>query len=332
VASDWQLAALVDRHPGSDHALLIDREMAPLAHLLDAARHLAALEQGAGGVPGPTLVETLYPSHYAPVRELISRADLAAAKAAIINPEAVDDFRSAAERLLGVIDKDFGSYADAGFPGRLRVWEIGDAVVAPLLRKHGRVGVLIIDAMRADLAGRVVELITATLPGRPVERHWAVVPSPTRTAEAIAAMRLGRPVGAGSVPAHPARGDVAFAHLGYEAVAVVGADRDAHTTEVTSLWASGPPISVAVATGVDERLHRTSVELAGLLEESAAALARRVVPSLSALDRNVPLVVMADHGFRENPAWGQGPEGRYVHGGTSLEECVVPVVVFGVAS
>ena len=332
VASDWQLAALVDRPPGFEHALLNDGERAPVAYLLDAARHLAALEHGAGGLSGPMLVEGLYPSHYAPVRALISRADLAAARGTIITPDAVADFRAAAERLLGVIDKDFGSYADAGFPGCLRVWEIGDAVVAPLLRTHGRVGVLIIDAMRADLATLVVDLITATLPGRTVERHWAVVPSPTRTAEAIAAMHLGRPVGAGSVPAHPARDEVAFAHLGYEATAIVGADRDAHTSDVASLWASGPPISVAVATGVDERLHRTSVELAGLLEESAAALARRVVPSLSALPRQVPLVVLADHGFRENPAWGQGPDGRYVHGGTSLEECVVPVVVFGVAS
>jgi hypothetical protein len=36
---------------------------------------------------------------------------------------------------------------------------------------------------------------------------------------------------------------------------------------------------------------------------------------------------LADHGFRENPSWGKGPEGRYLHGGTSLEECIVPVIV-----
>ena len=41
--------------------------------------------------------------------------------------------------------------------------------------------------------------------------------------------------------------------------------------------------------------------------------------------------MIADHGFRENPSWGRGPEGRYVHGGLSLEECVVPVAVLGVA-
>jgi len=36
-------------------------------------------------------------------------------------------------------------------------------------------------------------------------------------------------------------------------------------------------------------------------------------------------VVLADHGFRENPGWGRGREGRYKHGGASLEESVVPV-------
>ena len=92
--------------------------------------------------------------------------------------------------------------------------------------------------------------------------------------------------------------------------------------------ASGPPVSVVVAGGVDERLHRTSVELAALLEEATTALRRRFVPGTAALPRAVPLVVLADHGFRENPHWGRGPEGGYVHGGTSLEECVVPVVVF----
>lgn len=65
-----------------------------------------------------------------------------------------------------------------------------------------------------------------------------------------------------------------------------------------------------------------------MLEEATVALGRRVVPSLAALPGGVPLVLLADHGFRENLSWGRGPEGRYVHGGTSLEECVIPVVVF----
>jgi hypothetical protein len=177
----------------------------------------------------------------------------------------------------------------------------------------------------------VMATIAAALPGRTAQWRWAVVPSPTRTAESIAAMHLGRPVAAGEVPRPTGNGErqlVPFAHLGYEAQVVVGIDRDARSAEADRLWAKGPPISVAVATGVDERLHRTSVELAALLDEAAVALKRRVVPSLAALPDAVPLVVLADHGFRENRFWGQGPQGRYVHGGTSLEECVIPVVVF----
>jgi hypothetical protein len=185
--------------------------------------------------------------------------------------------------------------------------------------------VLLVDAMRADLSTRVEEMITEVLAGRTAQRSWAVVPAPTRTVESVAAMHLGRPVPAGSEDAPPG---APFAHLGYETGVLLGADRDDRGAELRTLWESGPPISVAVALGVDERLHRTSVELAGLLEEAAAALRRRVIPSLAAVPDTVPLVLIADHGFRENPAWGRGPEGRYIHGGVSLEECVVPVVVF----
>jgi len=116
-----------------------------------------------------------------------------------------------------------------------------------------------------------------------------------------------------------------FPALGYEAGALTGADRDFRAEDLRVFWAGGPPLSVVIASGVDERLHHTPVELAGLLEESVAALVRRVVPSLHALPAGVPLVVLADHGFRENPGWGRGREGRYTHGGASLEESVVPV-------
>jgi len=75
-------------------------------------------------------------------------------------------------------------------------------------------------------------------------------------------------------------------------------------------------------------LHRSSVELAGLLDEAAAGLKRRVLPTLAAVPASVPLVVLADHGFRESPRWGRGSRARWAHGGTSLEECVVPVAVF----
>jgi hypothetical protein len=191
--------------------------------------------------------------------------------------------------------------------------------------------VLLVDAMRADLAARFVASLTDVLGGPAPATRWAVVPVPTRTRESLAAMSLGRPVPAGSAP-EPDEGEgeaVPFAHLGYEAAVVVGADRDHRAGELSSLWRGTAPLSIAVATGVDERLHRTSVEPAALLDEAATALGRRVLPSLAALPRSVPLVVLADHGFRENPHWGRGPEGRYSHGGCSLEECVVPVVTFG---
>ena len=111
-----------------------------------------------------------------------------------------------------------------------------------------------------------------------------------------------------------------------EASVLIGADRDHQAAALRRLWTDGPPLSVAVATGIDERLHRTSAELAGLLSDALSGLERRIVPSLSVLPDEVPLVVLADHGFRENPSWGLGPDGRYAHGGTSLEECVVPVI------
>jgi hypothetical protein len=330
MGSDWHLCRHLDPDTlGTAHALLGPSETASLVHLVNAARHLDALEHAMAETSGPTLVEVLYPSHYAPVRELISRAELASAGTTLVAPEVLAAFGSAAGQLLQAVDETFQEQADAGFPGCLRVCEIGDDIVGPLLRQHGRVAVLLVDAMRADLANRVVPRISAALPGRPVHRRWGVVPAPSRTSESIAAMHLGRSVGAGESQGPPKPGQAPFAHLGYETAVVVGADRDSKAPDLQRLWTSGPPISVAVATGIDERLHRTSVELAALLDESATSLNRRVLPSLAALPPGVPLIVLADHGFRENPRWGRGPEGRYVHGGTSLEECVIPIVVFG---
>jgi hypothetical protein len=106
-----------------------------------------------------------------------------------------------------------------------------------------------------------------------------------------------------------------------------GADRDYRAEQLRELWASSSPVMVAVASVLDERLHHSSVELAVLLDDATRTIEQRVLASLVALPSSVPVVLMADHGFRENPSWGKGPEGRYVHGGTSLQECVVPVVV-----
>jgi hypothetical protein len=116
-----------------------------------------------------------------------------------------------------------------------------------------------------------------------------------------------------------------FAHLGAPSAALAGADGDGRADEVRERWRSGPALTVVVATGVDERLHRSPLELAPLLAESVSALERRVLPALDALPERVPLVVLADHGFRENRWWGRGSETRYAHGGLSLEESVVPV-------
>lgn len=330
VSADWQLVSLLDGVDGvaARHALVGAAELAPLERLIEVARHLAAAERPLGTADCRSLVEDVYPVHLAPVPGLLSAADLACAGPAVVSPDAVAAVRQGAARLLDDATRRFRAWADEGFPGCLAVWDIGASVVGPLLAAHGRVAVLLVDAMRADVAERAVAMVAAALPDRAVRRRWAVVPAPTRTAESSATMRLGRPVPAGSVPGHPGDAEVLFAHLGYEGTMLVGADRDHRSAELRGLWESGPPLSVAVATGVDERLHRTSVEPAALLDEATVALGRRVVPSLAAIPSGVPLVLLADHGFRENPSWGKGPEGRYVHGGTSLEECVIPIAIF----
>jgi hypothetical protein len=326
MAADLAVAGLVDLP--ADHLLAGPAEMEPLRLAARAAAHLAALERDLADADGATLVEEAYPRHYAPVRELLSRAALAAATGDLDVGDALGRLEHTAERVLRSLDSSFANLAGAGFPGCLAVWDVGREVVEPLMAEHGRVAVLVVDAMRADLADRVL----AAVPRPLTSLRWAVVPAPTRTAESVSAMCLGRPVPGGAATPGWDRigggGAVPFAHLGYESEMLVGADRDQEAERLRKLWASGPPLSVAVATGVDERLHHSSVELAALIDESATALGRRVLPSLAAVPAGVPLVVLADHGFAANPRWGHGPDGRYRHGGTSPEECVVPVAVF----
>jgi hypothetical protein len=327
-----RLAELQPAKLAAGHALLTAEEMAPFGHLLEAARHLRAVERGLGSISCQTLVEQLWPEHGARVAALISRADLAAARSGLTDADLVAEFTGftgAARRTLEALNDAFRQGADAGFPGCMPIHDVGRDVLAPLLDAHGRVAVLLIDAMRADLWHAVRDRVAKDHPSRPLRQHWAVVPEPTRTAEALARLYLGRPVPAGAAPPHAA--EAPFSHLGYQAAAVVGADRDHRSAQLHALWADGPPISVAVATSVDERLHRTPVELAALLDEAIAGLERRVLPSLAALPDTVPLVVLADHGFRENPAWARSTDGRYAHGGLSLEESVIPVGVFAAA-
>lgn len=358
MAADLSVAALVDAP--ADHLLGGPADVEPLRLAARAAAHLAALERDFADADGPVLVEQAYPRHYAPVRELLSRAALAGAGGGLGGVigglggaggglggagggsggaigglaggvdlgDALGRLEHSAEGVLRSFDGRFAALAEAGFPGCLAVWDIGREIVGPLLAEHGRVAVLVVDAMRADLAQRVLDGVPRPL----TALRWAVVPAPTRTAESVSAMCLGRPVPGGSASPGWARlgggGTVPFAHLGYESEMLVGADRDREAERLRQLWVAGPPLSVAVATGVDERLHHSSVELAALIDESVTALGRRVLPSLTAVPAGVPLVVLADHGFAANPHWGHGPDGRYRHGGTSPEECVIPVAVF----
>jgi|GEM_PF-2061830 len=386
LAGDWQAAGdLFDLEAlASAHYLVTSGELASLGHLLEASRHLGEIERRLAGASCCELVEDLYPEHLSEVPLLLSRASLAGAGRSLLPPEATEEFHASARRLLAAADRAFTRHAEAGFAGCLLVQDVGRAVLEPLLRGTGRakepsaepngapgeagkVAVVLVDAMRADAAKLVAGELARALPGRRLRWHWAVVPEPTRTAESVAAMALGRAVPAGAVPAGsrdvggtagqspgaggdwgpaPARnrgvgepagqGDRAeahqpvltpFEHLGYEVALLKRADRDHNAAQLRQLWSSPSPITVAVASSLDERLHHSSVELAVLLDDAVRTISQRVLASLSALPRSVPVVVMADHGFRESTAWGKGPEGRYTHGGTSLEECVVPVIV-----
>ncbi|HEY7199227.1 MAG TPA: hypothetical protein VIC57_03395, partial [Candidatus Dormibacteraeota bacterium] len=326
--------ALVERVPSggpellaAGHPLVGPADLAALAAVLAAAGHLAALERRLPGAGSAELVAQVYPACHAPVASLLSEA-AAGWAAAGLAPEALEAFAAAALRRLDGAEAAFQAAARADWPGCLRIWEVGEAVVAPLLRAHGRVAVLQVDAMRADLWLRLRARLRAALPGRALSERWAVVPEPTRSAESVASLYLGRRVGGGEVSGP---GDLPrpFVHLGAPSAALMAADGDGRAAEARERLRSGPAVTVIVATGVDERLHRSPVELATLLDESLAALERRVAPALEALPDEVPLVVLADHGFRENRWWGRGSEARYAHGGQSLEESVVPVATFG---
>jgi hypothetical protein len=322
--------ALAERVPSggmerlaAEHPLLGAGELAPLAAVLRAAEALAALERLLPDAGAARLAGEVYPAHVAPVASLLGEAQAGWA-AAGLGPEALDAFVAAARKRLDRADAAFQAAARGDWPGCLRIWEVGEAVVAPLLRAHGRVAVLLVDAMRADLWQRLRGPLQAALPGRELVERWAVVPEPTRTVEALAALYLGRRVAGGELDGP---GDLPrpFAHLDAPAAALVGADGEGRADEVRERWRAGPTLTVVVATGVDERLHRSPLELTSLLAESVSALERRVLPTLDALPDGVPLVVLADHGFRENRWWGRGSEARYAHGGPSLEESVVPV-------
>ena len=343
LAGDWQGVTELGETGGldlaglaSEHFLMGPEELGALGHLLEAARHMAEAERRLPAASCAELVEAVYPEHIAPVASLVSRASLAAAGRSVLSPDEVELFRASTRRLTAAADGALSRYAEAGFPGCLPLPEVGASVIRPLLETCGKVAVVLVDAMRADAGQLFAGELARALPGRQLSWHWAVVPEPTRTAEAMAALALGRPVPAGSVA--EATGEWAgrrerrlalspFEHLGYEVALLKRADRDHNAVQLGELWASPSPVMVAVASALDERLHHSSLELAVLLDDAVRSISQRVFASLAALPASVPVVVLADHGFRENPSWGKGPEGRYLHGGTSLEECIVPIIV-----
>lgn len=343
LANDWQGIGALEEAGGldlarlaSEHSLISPEELDALGHLVEAARHLAEAERRLPAGSCAELVEKVYAEHLAPVASLVSRASLATAGRSVLSPEPVEVFRAGARRLMATADSAFSRYGESGFPGCLLLSEVGETVVKPLLEEAGKVAVVVVDAMRADAGRLAAGELSRLLPGRHLHWHWAVVPEPTRTTEAMAALALGRPVPAGSLGGGPGRWADAnehepalrpFEHLGYEVALLRRADRDHNSIQLRELWASPSPVMVAVASALDERLHHSSLELAVLVDDAVRSISQRVFASLSALAASVPVVLLADHGFRENPSWGKGPEGRYVHGGTSLEECVVPVIV-----
>ena len=339
MAGDWSLS---ERLPGLDdgklagaHALVGECELAPLGLLLRAAHHLAELERRLPSSSCRDLVEEIYPSCWAPVPVLLSRAELALSRALLAPGRGLEAFGSPPLGRWAPPTPPWQARRRPGSPVACDIWEVGAAVVAPLLDVHGRVAVLVVDAMRVDVWSRSGHRSAEALPGRPLREAWAVVPEPTRTRESIAALYLGRPVAAGSGPDEPADLGPPSAHLGFEAAALVGVDRDGSARRAAGPVGDGrtamprPPHRGSGGHSVDAALHRSSADVASLVEEAVAGLERRVVPTLHALPANVPLVVLADHGFRENRSWGRGSASRYGHGGLSLEESVIPVATFG---
>ena len=314
-------------------------EAAALGYAFEASHHLAETERRLADATCAELVGDLYPSHVAQVTELVSRASLATTGHSVIGPGAVEVFAASAQRLLAAADTVFSRHAEAGFPGCLLISDVRPNTDRPTTR-------LLTDGWPSCSSTPCGPTPPGSSPprwlvcfaGAPARLALGRRAHATRTAEAVAALALGRPVPAGSAHGSPpsagvsdvrdkGQGGAPFGHLGYEVAVLKGADRDYRAEQLRELWASGSPVMVAVASALDERLHHSSVELAVLLDDASRTIEQRVLASLVALPSSVPVVLMADHGFRENPSWGKGPEGRYVHGGTSLQECVVPVVV-----
>ncbi|MFC1850756.1 DUF6079 family protein [candidate division CSSED10-310 bacterium] len=82
---------------------------------------------------------------------------------------------------------------------------------------------------------------------------------------------------------------------------------------------------------IDSKIHTSHDSLPILYKEIITQLQRQVVPLIRGLGAGDIMVVFADHGFTENPAFSEADkynQSRYIHGGCSLHEVLVPAAFF----
>jgi hypothetical protein len=84
---------------------------------------------------------------------------------------------------------------------------------------------------------------------------------------------------------------------------------------------------------IDTKVHGSRESLYFLYEEILGQFEAQLVATLRAFRKNTVVVLISDHGFRENPNYDRKDkfrDHRYLHGGKSVFEAVVPVVFFQV--
>ncbi|MDN5346443.1 MAG: hypothetical protein PWP65_7 [Clostridia bacterium] len=75
---------------------------------------------------------------------------------------------------------------------------------------------------------------------------------------------------------------------------------------------------------IDAEVHRSSDDYLAFTEEIILKVQRRLLPFLEALPSGSLVVLFADHGFAINYNYRHKEEPRYLHGGCSLQEVLVP--------
>ena len=81
---------------------------------------------------------------------------------------------------------------------------------------------------------------------------------------------------------------------------------------------------------LDELCHGLKGGLDDFYREAVSGAAIKLQGILEALPARTLILLLGDHGFTENPAFDPAQkfeEPRYVHGGASLFEIIVPAVV-----